>query len=94
METLIIHNRFITNEQKELLVRKGFKLTKTTSIPSGIYKGENFEFLVPENLHVYPTTCENTFIVLNKGTEILKVYYPQMKTAGIVFFNYGSDYWR
>lgn len=93
METLVIHSRFITNEQKELLERKGFKLIQTTTTPSGIFEGDNFEFSVPEELHVYPTICENIYIVLNKGTEILKIYYPKMKTAGIVFFNYSSNYW-
>ena len=93
METLVIHSRFITNEQKGLLERKGFKLIQTTTTPSGIFEGDNFEFSVPEELHVYPTICENIYIVLNKGTEILKIYYPKMKTAGIVFFNYSSNYW-
>lgn len=94
MEELYIHNRYITDTEKKLLLRKGFKLTETRHVPSGLYEGDIFTFSLPKDLRIYSTTTNNTFLVCYKGSEVCRIYYPVMKTYGMLSVNMKSNYWK
>ena len=93
MEILIIHSRNITDEEKELLKRKGFKIIETKRIKSGLYEGDEYTISIPETCKIFPTNSKNTFYVCYNYLPILSVYYPTLKTAGDITFFEKSSFW-
>jgi hypothetical protein len=92
--TIKIFFRFLSLEDRKLLIRKGFKLLRIYRIPGGLYKGPVFILSIPDDLKIYPTTESDTFILLhNKGSIVLSITYMFHDTAGIITFR-DNDYWK
>ena len=94
METIHVLRRYLTDNEEALFLKKGFKPIKTYSIPSGLYEGDVITFSVPDELQIYPTTKKNSFLIIHNGIRVCEIYYPCMKTAGMISLNLKANYWR
>ena len=94
MDTLCVLAHFLSEKERKLLERKGFKICRTTRIPSGLYEGDVYEWSLPNELELFPTTNKEKFYICFNGMIVLEVQYLYYNIGGILTFFDIADYWK